>query len=40
MQARDQANDYMEIALDPSLAGMPTDEVYNVDQLADAKKYL
>lgn len=30
MQAKDQANDFMEIVLDPSLATMGTDEVYSL----------
>ena len=30
MQAKDQANDFMEIMLDPSLATMGTDEVYSL----------
>lgn len=40
MQAKDQANDFMEIVLDPSLATMGTDEVYSLYQLTDAKKFL
>lgn len=39
-QAKDQANDFMEIVMDPSLADMTNDEVYNIHQLADAKKFL
>lgn len=33
MQAKDQANDFMEIVIDPSLATMGNDEVYNLQQL-------
>ena len=40
MQAKDQANDFMEIVIDPSLATMGNDEVYNLQQLTDAKKFL
>ena len=40
MQAKDQANDFMEIVLDPSLATMSNDEVYSLHQLQDAKKFL
>ena len=29
-QAKDQANDFMEIVMDPSLADMTNDEVYNI----------
>ena len=40
MQAKDQANDFMEIVIDPSLATLSNDEVYNLHQLVDAKKFL
>ncbi len=40
MQAKDQANDFMEIVIDPGLATMGSDEVYSLYQLTDAKKFL
>ncbi len=40
MQAKDQANDFMEIVIDPGLASMGSDEVYSLYQLTDAKKFL
>ena len=39
MQAKDQANDFMEFE-DTSIADMGTDEVYSIYQLVDAKKFL
>ena len=40
MQAKDQANDFMEIVLDPSLGSMGNEEVYSIHQLQDAKQFL
>ena len=41
MQAKDQANDYMEMTYDPNMATMGSDDVYNnVLDLEQAKKYL
>lgn len=40
MQAKDQANDYMEMTYDPNLANMASDQVYSIIDLEAAKKYL
>ena len=39
-QAKDQANDFMEIVIDPNVASMSADEVYSNFQLHDAKKFI
>lgn len=40
VQAKYQANDFMEMVIDPSLATMTQEDVYTLFQLADAKKFL
>ena len=40
-QAKDQANDFMEVFLnDPGFSTMPNDEVYSLYQLPDAKRFI
>ena len=39
-QAKDQANDFMEITVDSGLATMRNDEVYSLFHLGNAKKFL
>ena len=40
VQAKSQANDFMEIVIDPSLSTMSNDDVYDLLQLTDAKKFI
>ena len=40
VQAKSQVNDFMEIVIDPSLSTMSNDDVYDLSQLTDAKKFI